>query len=192
LAAVLFASVSVFASRAGSINAVDITGFNPAMGSKEAPVTLVVFGKFDCRYTGQFFTETLPQLEKEYIDSGRVRIVYRNAFTPEGLQASQVASLCVNEQGKFWEYAPELFKNTSWIQNANSSLYEIARKLGLDAAAFSDCMANGAQKANVEDDYRYWDRLGLNGTPTIFVNGIRIDGLPPIEDLEGILSKFNY
>jgi protein-disulfide isomerase len=103
----------------------------PALGSLDAPVTLVEVSDFQCPYCGKFARETFPQIKKEYIDIGKVKAVFKNFPLPGHTYAQKAAEAgeCANEQGKFWEYQEKLFAN----QNALSitDLKKYAQELGL-------------------------------------------------------------
>lgn len=87
-------------------------GHLPALGDKNAKVTIVEFSDFECPFCRRFFTDTLPQIKKDYIDSGRVVMYYRHyplPFHPLA-QPFAIASECANEQGKFWEFHDKIFQ----------------------------------------------------------------------------------
>ena len=87
-------------------------GHLPALGDKNARVTIVEFSDFECPFCRRYFTDTYPQLKKEYIDTGKVVMYYRHyplPFHPLA-QPFAIASECANEQGKFWEFHDKIFK----------------------------------------------------------------------------------
>jgi protein-disulfide isomerase len=146
----------------------------PARGSDDAKVTLVEFSDFQCPFCGRFFP-TLKQIEQKYGDS--VRVVYRQypipSLHPNAFKAAE-ASLCANDQGKFWDMHDVMFQE----QNALtvSELKQKARRIGLDGRKFDDCMDTGRHTEQVQNDMRAGSRVGVTGTPALFVNGIPIDG----------------
>lgn len=100
-------------------------GHLPVLGKKDAKVTIVEFSDFQCPFCKQFFSETLPQLKKEYIDTGKVKLFYRQfpltSIHPNAQIAAEAAE-CANEQGKFWEYHDILFTNqASWVNLPQST-----------------------------------------------------------------------
>jgi protein-disulfide isomerase len=161
---------------------------DPMKGSKNAPVTIVEFSDFQCPFCGRFFTQTLPSIEKEYIDTGKVKFVYRDfplGFHPNAQPAAEAAE-CANEQGKFWEYHDEIFKNQEQL---SSDLYiQLAEELSLDVEKFKKCVEAGKYKQEVQDDFDYGKSVGVTGTPAFFINGIKIVGAQPFENFKKIID----
>ncbi len=146
---------------------------SPSYGPRNAPVTLTEFSDFECPYCSRFF-ETVNRLKEDYGD--QLRIVYRQYpldIHPNALVAAQ-ASLCADEQGKFWEMHDLLFVEPDSLQA--EALKEKAGRLGLDQAAFALCLDSGKNAERIERDIREGDRLGLNGTPFVFINGVQVPG----------------
>ncbi len=148
-------------------------GDSPAFGPANAPVTLVEFSDFECPYCGRFF-ETINQLKENYGD--RLRVVYRqypldihaNAY------AAAVASLCANDQGRFWEMHDLMFSEQSQLDR--EALKEKAGRIGLDQGAFDACLASPRHTPQIESDMREANRIGLSGTPFVLVNGVQVPG----------------
>lgn len=92
------------------------TGDAPAKGEKNAPITMVEFSDFECSYCGRFYTQTLSQIEENYIKTGKVRLVYKHlplTLIHKYAQKAAEASMCADKQGKFWEYHNLLFRATT-------------------------------------------------------------------------------
>src|SRR5262249_17984609 len=113
----------------------------PALGQADAPVTLVEFSDYQCPYCRMFFSDTFPTLRREYIDTGKVRYVFRDyplaQMHPQARKAAEAAH-CAGEQGKYWEMHDLLFQNQQAL--ALPQLSEYARNLGLDGASFDACL----------------------------------------------------
>ncbi len=168
----------------------DVLANGPSKGSKKAPVTIIEFSDFQCSFCWKFWKETLPRLEAEYIKTGKVRFVYRHLaiLGPPSVAAAQAAD-CAGEQGKFWEYHDKLFASKGFFSFADGRLKQYARELGLDGAAFNQCLDSGKYAKKVEGETGTGHLLGANGTPTFFINGLRLVGAHPFETFRMIIDE---
>ena len=137
------------------IGPVDVAVGNlPPLGDEDAPVTLVEFSDFECPFCNAFFTDTLPQIKEEYIDTGKAKLYYRHyplASIHPNAQITAEASECANDQGQFWAYHDLLFENQQeWAaligEAVNEKLAEYASGLGLSVNEFNDCLTSGKFK----------------------------------------------
>lgn len=174
---------------------VDVTpeGF-PLKGSLSAPVTMVEFSDFQCPFCRQFATETLPLVEQKYIRTGLVRLIYRDFAVqgPESQWAAE-AAYCAQEQGAYWAYHDLLFSrqqgpNTGAFNPENLKLF--AAELGLDTRLFAQCLDSGRYAAMVQAATQEGRSLGLQGTPTFFVNGRKVEGALPFEKWDELFSLY--
>jgi len=152
---------------------VAIAGY-PSRGPANAPVTIVEFADFECPFCGAFYP-TLKLVEKNYAD--RVRLVYRQfplTNSHPNAQKAAEASLCANEQRRFWDFYDALFSDQSRLDVP--SLKQRAQALGLDVAAFNACLDSGSQAAAIQKDRDDARRMGVNSTPTVFINGRLLGG----------------
>ena len=156
---------------------------DPMKGDPNAPITIVEFSDFQCPFCSRFFTQTLPQLEETYIDTGIAKLVYRDlpldSLHPNARPAS-IASECADEQGKFWDYHDVLFsKQAEWGRQSSVVVSETfqtyASDLGLEAASFETCLSSTEMVDEVNNDYLDATSYGASGTPTFFV-GTEKDG----------------
>ncbi len=148
---------------------VDIMDNDPVKGSPDAPVTVVEFSDFQCPFCADFYNDTLPLITQEYVDNGKVKIVYRDfplSIHPQAAPAA-LAAECANEQGKFWEYHDKLFDNQEAL---SPSIYSsFASELGLDISKFNSCVSSNKYADEIVGDFQDGQRLGVSGTPTFFV-----------------------
>src|SRR5215216_2590722 len=154
-----------------------------ARGPKEAPVTLVMYGDYECPYCG----EAHPVLKELQERAGeRVRFVFRHfpldAVHPRARRAAQAAE-AASAQGRFWEMHDLLYEAQGEL--GEEDLMRYAAELGLDLPRFEEDLANDHHAWRIEEDRLGGDRAGVEGTPTFFLNGVRYTD--PI-DLDGLLA----
>lgn len=140
----------------------------PARGAETAPVTIVEFTDYECPSCAQT-RPILEQLLKEY--DGRVRLVVRDFPLQQHTSAFKAAEAAeaARAQGKFWPYHELLFQHQKSL--TVEQLKTIASQLGLDLARFSSDLTTGRYAGNIQRDLQEGSRLGINSTPTIFING---------------------
>lgn len=159
------------------------------MGDPKAPVHIVEFGDFQCPYCLKFWTETEPQLIEEYVNTGKVYFEYRSvgAFLgPESAWAAEGA-YCAGDQGKFWEYHDTLY--TNWTGEnvgdfTKDNLVKYAGALELDLQEFESCLSREKHKRTVEQDAAEAEAAGVRATPTLFINGVKVEGAQPFDILK--------
>jgi protein-disulfide isomerase len=159
---------------------------HPAMGSSDAPVTIVEFSDFECPFCRRA-EPVFKQIQEKYGD--QVRLVYRqfplNDIHPRAQKASE-ASLCADEQGQFWNMHDVLFLEPVELELA--SLREKAATAGLDTAVFNECLESAKYADRVDADLRAGARAGVSGTPAVFINGRPIIGAQPFESYVAIID----
>ncbi len=164
---------------------------NPAKGPAGAPITIVEFSDFQCPYCSRV-EPTLARLEKEY--PGKIRLVFRDypltQIHPQALKAAEAAG-CADEQGKFWPMHDQLFSHQDKLQAED--LKQLAAAAGLDPARFAECLDSGRRLPEIQKDQKEGDRLGVQSTPTFFVNGRLLVGAQPygafVDVIEEELAK---
>jgi protein-disulfide isomerase len=154
-----------------------------AMGDADAPVLIELYEDFRCSACQAFTLQTEPLLVENYIVPGKARLVFRQfpfleqAPGGESTQAAN-ASMCADEQGRFWDYHDILFANLRGeIRGAfsNRRLEAFAESLGLEMEAFQACFGDHRYRAEIDAEERAGEDLGVNSTPTIFVNGQKVE-----------------
>lgn len=164
-------------------------------GDKNAPVTIVEFSDFQCPFCRKFWGETYSQLKKDYIDTGKVKLVFRDfplsSIHPMA-EASAEASECVREKGgdaAFWKYHDKMFEEQNIIDGGSKDspvtktasyttddLKKWAKDLDYD---ISSCLDSGKYKSEVAKDTSDGSSYGVQGTPAFFVNGKLLSGAQP-------------
>jgi protein-disulfide isomerase len=166
---------------------VEVTADDPAIGSPSAPVTLVEFSDFQCPFC-QRVAPTLKQVQETYGD--KVRVVWKDfpltQIHPQAFKAGEAAH-CAADQGKFWEYHDRLFANQQALQP--SDLKKHAADLGLDATTFASCLDSSKYGERVRDGVALGSRLGVNSTPTIYINGRVLSGAQPYETFAAVIEE---
>ena len=175
------------------VGPVDVAvGHLPVLGDENAPVTIVEFSDFQCPFCKSLFDETLSQIKKEFIDSGKVKFYYRHypltSIHPNAQLAAE-ASECANDQGKFWDYHDLLFENQDeWAAltgtAVNDKFGEYASGLGLNVSEFNDCLISGRFADAVNEDLNDGTAAGVDGTPGTFINGYLTVGAVPFEQFK--------
>ncbi len=149
---------------------------DPVLGDKNAKVTIIEFVDYECPFCKRFFDDTLPQIKKEYIDTGKVKLVMRDlplSFHQNAHKESQAAE-CAREQGgdsAYFKYHDEIFKRT--ISNgtglALDQLQVIANDIGLNGTTLRSCLDSEKYKAEVDRDLADASKYGATGTPSFFI-----------------------
>jgi len=183
LLATLSASCTVTPTQPETSAAASSARFNE-LGREDAPVTIIEFTDLQCPYCAQFALETFPQIRRNYIDKGKVRLAARDLPLPFHAFAipAAVAARCAGAQGKFWEYREALFAARSRL--GTEPYDDLARRFDLDLATFDGCRKDGQQEANVRADLELARAHGIGSTPT-FVIGRIVNGVFEGETVSG-------
>jgi len=174
----------------------------PVKGNPDAPITVVEFSDFQCPFCSRFFEQTLPLLEKNYIDTGKIKFVYKDLPLDNlhpNARSAHIAAECADEEGKFWEYHDVLFqKQAEWQRLASSdldiTLSQFAVDLGMQAASFESCMGSQDIADEVNQDTLEAARYGATGTPTFFIGNekdgfIKLVGAQPYAAFQGVIDN---
>jgi len=164
-------------------------GNAPAFGPADAKVTVVEFSDFQCPYCSRAAT-AVDEIKKKY--GTRVRFVFRQFPLPmhPNARGAAEASLAANAQGKFWEFHDKMFQNQSKLERAD--LEGFAKDAGLDVTAFKKALDSKTYAPDVDADMKLGESVAVNGTPTMFINGARVQNPTNFEaisaQIEGALS----
>ena len=159
---------------------------------------MVEFTDYQCPFCGRFEATTFPEIKKNYIDTGKMRLIVRDlpleGLHPFAMKAAQAAH-CASDQGKFWEMKDLLFKNQNKL-DADSLAGYATKDLALDPDIFKKCMADGKHLKEISAEAKYAQSLGITGTPTFIVGktagdsveGRVIAGALPFENFAAVIN----
>lgn len=165
---------------------------DPFKGSADAPVTIVEFSDYECPFCARHISEVYPQIIENYVDTGKVKYVFRDfplSFHPNAFPAA-VAANCAREQGDdatYFEYHDKLFANQQALTPENFVTY--AEELDLDTEAFQTCLDSGKYDEEIEQDIADGSKYGVSGTPGFFINGWFVKGAFPYETFEQYIEQ---
>ena len=146
---------------------------DPVIGSANAPLTIIEFSDYQCPFCQRFHQETWPQLKADYVDTGKVKFVYRDYPLPfhQNAEIAAEAANCAGEQGKYWEMHDELFAKGSGDGTGldAASLKSYAAGLGLNAATFATCLDGSKYASEIQKDTADGSTAGVSGTPTFYI-----------------------
>ncbi len=176
---------------------------DPVLGSPDAPITIIEFSDYQCPFCRKFWTETLPSIKKDYIDTGKVKFVYRDFpldIHPMAVPAA-IAAECVREQGRdsaYWKMHDKIFEEQNILDSNNKegpvrstvsftegNLKQWAKDLGYD---IDSCLDSEKFKSEVEKDLAEGSNAGITGTPGFFINGIKIEGALPYSEFKQVID----
>jgi protein-disulfide isomerase len=171
---------------------VSVAAEGPSLGPADAPVTIIEFSDFQCPYCGRA-SNTVKQIHERY--PKQVRIVYRHlpldSIHPHARPAAEAAA-CANAQSRFWEFHDKIFANQRALSAPDLQRY--AKEVGLDVAAFDQCVTERKFQALVDLDLKAANTAAAAagkrslGTPAFFVNGILVSGAKPAEEFYRLID----
>ena len=159
----------------------------PSLGTARAPLTIVEFSDFECRYCQQFHQTVMANLKTEYIETGLVRFIHKDLPLPFHRQAlpAAAAARCAGEQNKYWTTYGALFDGQSCLQC--KGVVAIARERGVDANTLQACMNRAATKALINANVSEAQLHGIRATPTFVIGPTRTDNTHRGEIVEGAM-----
>jgi len=163
-------------------------GTNAVKGDKKAKVLLVEFSDFQCPFSKRFYKDIFPQIEKNYIETGKVQFAYRDyplSFHPFAIPAA-IAARCAGKQNKYWGMFNKLTEAASLD---DKSLNQCARDIKLDLVQLDACLSDKTIKEDIGKDFKEANRFGVSGTPAFFINGRFIEGMSSYEVFQKIIDE---
>jgi len=164
------------------------------IGSPDAPITIVEFSDYQCPYCLRNYQQTFPQLKKDYIDTGKVRYVFKDfplSFHEKAIPAA-LAAECAGEQGKYWEMHDKLFgEHDAWVsaEQPEEVFKEFAKDLGLDTDQFNECLDSQKYLDEIKADMQEGVNAGVKGTPAFFINGQFLSGAQPYQVFKQMIDQ---
>ncbi len=158
-----------------------------SLGPADAPIVLVEFSDYQCPYCKRWHDEVYKSLMAAY--PGQVRFIYRNLpltqIHPQAMNAAE-AALCAGKQDAYWQYHEKLFENSAALSD---DLYaSLAADLGLDASDFASCMTEHKYLDDIQADMQFAVNLGVQSTPTFFINGLAVVGAQPLSVFQQVID----
>lgn len=157
---------------------------DPILGDKNAPVTIIEFSDYECPFCKRHFESTHSELIKNYIDTGKAKLVFRDlplSFHDPMASKEAIASSCARDQGgdkKYFEFHDEIFKRTTSNGNGldDAKIQKIASDLKLNISTFTTCLSDTAKADEVKKDVADGSAAGASGTPTFLIGKSTSDG----------------
>ncbi|MBI4131951.1 MAG: DsbA family protein [Nitrosarchaeum sp.] len=162
---------------------------SPIMGEPSATITIVEWGDYQCTFCYKFHQSTMNTIKQDFIETGKVKLVFKDfpLNGPDSILAAE-AAYCAQDQGKYWQYHDELYKNwggerTGWVNR--DSLDKFATTVSLDLEKFDKCLDEHRYLERVNQMYEFGREIGIDATPSFLVFSnekiIKIIGNQPLE-----------
>ncbi len=172
---------------------------DPFKGKADAPVTIIEFSDYQCPFCSRFARNTFPEIARKYIDTGKVRYVFRDFpldFHKQAPKAAEAAN-CAGDKGKYWEMHDKLFDSQSALSLENLRQYAV--DIGLDADSFNTCIDSGKHAEEIAKDMEDGKKAMVSGTPSFVigktqsgkkdVTGKKLVGARPFASFEQVIDQ---
>lgn len=173
----------------------DFTDDDAVLGDEDAPVTIVEFSDYECPFCAAFYNGALVDIKKKYIDTGKVKLVYRDyplSFHPNAYPFASFAE-CARDQGGdevYFKVHDKIFgENGSGAGFSFDNLSKFSEGLGVDAKKLKDCFDSDKFKNEINSDQAAGSKAGVNGTPGFLVNGWVVSGAQPFAEFEKLIEQ---
>ena len=194
VAAFAILGIGVLFITSGRTSAPDLApGTNNVIGEATAPIQIEEWGDFQCPPCRAFAQDIERELKRAYVQTGTVRFTFKHmAFLGDESVQAAAASECAAEQGQFWAYHDRLYaeqrgRNSGTFSKHNLKLW--GADLGLDTASFNACVDDDRAVARVRAETEEGRQKGVQRTPTVFINGQKIEGVPAWQDFQQLLDR---
>ena len=164
-----------------------------ALGPANATVTITEFASMTCPHCATFTEKVFPKIKSEYIDTGKIRFVFREFPLDIKAAAGSMLARCIakDDAGKYFAVIDMLFRQQNeWVlKNTTETLTRIGKQAGLSQQQVEDCLKDQALLDKIAADQKYANEvLKVNSTPTFFINGEKYTGVMPIEQLRAVIE----
>jgi protein-disulfide isomerase len=153
---------------------------DPFLGPVDAPVTIIMFSDYQCYYCQKWYFEVLGPLMEAY--EGKIRFVYRDfplaAIHSSATKTAEAAN-CAGDQGKYWDFFNKVYSSS--VELNDTAIQNYANAISVDLELFNQCLSSNKYTDEVKADLAYAAALGVQSTPTFFVNGIPVVGAQPYQ-----------
>ena len=184
---------------ASAIQAMTLGSRDAILGNANAAVTIIEYGDYQCPFCGEFFSQTEPQIIKNYVNTGKVRYVFRDfAFLGPESTAAANAAQCAEDQNKLWAYHDALYSAKVADQTnggreddgffSATELLKLGRQVGLTMSTFTSCVNNNTDAAIVAQEKTAASAAGIDSTPMFLINGAIISGAQPYSTFQQALD----
>lgn len=179
-------------TQANSLKTFNLSDY-PTIGNPSAKITVAVFADFQCHFCKLFDQTVKPALVEKYAKNGQIKLVTLDfPFLGEASGWAAQAAHCAGDQKKYWEYADKLHNVQEGHDSsvfARNNLSDMAQALSLNMDEFNQCLDSGKYLQKIKDSLELGKKLGVDGTPTIFINEQRIDGAQPLSVFEKAIEE---
>jgi protein-disulfide isomerase len=161
------------------------------MGDAKAPITLIEYASFTCPHCAHFHTQILPEIKKKWIDTGKVKLIYRDfPLDQVAAKAAQIAECTPND--RYFGVIDLIFRGQPTWATSPDPIAELAKPLriaGMGENEIKACLANEAKANEVVADFKGGETLGVSSTPTLFIDGQLYKGARSVEELDAAFAK---
>jgi protein-disulfide isomerase len=170
----------------------------PVLGESDAPVTVYMYEDYQCPFCQQFEQGAVPQIVSNYVDSGQVKLVWKDLPLPqighEWAEPAAAAMECVYREGgndAFWNVKDQVFNNQGSISlnNVEDQIKSYASQEGVSSSAVQSCIDNDNPMEEVNGDTQEASQVGANGTPTSIIGGEKVVGAQPFDQIQPVIER---
>ena len=173
---------------------------SPFIGNKNAEIAIIEFSDYQCPYCKRHYSQTFPDIKKNYIDSNKVKYVMKQY--PLGFHAkargASIAALCVEKlkPGQYWKAHEAIFSGETKL--ATEDYIELAQTVGIKQSKFESCLNDSTVSQQVDSDMQQGESVGVSGTPAFYigkivngevVNGQLITGARPFSSFSSVINR---